>query len=64
MLLFVSDKGFIFVVLMKKKSEFPLALKSFAKDIRVLFSLILDPAGDQTSDKVERFAQKLPNGSI
>ena len=27
----VSDKGFVFVVLMKKKSEVPLALKLFAK---------------------------------
>ena len=56
--LFVSDKGFIFVVLMKKKSEFPLALKSFAKEIGVPLSLIVDPAGEQTSDEVRRFAQE------
>ena len=30
--LFVSDKGFIFVSFMKKRSEFPLALKAFAND--------------------------------
>ena len=31
--LFVTDKGFIYVVLMKKKSEVLLAIKQFAKEI-------------------------------
>ena len=56
--LFVSDKGFIFVVFMKKKSEFQLALKAFAKEIGVPLSLIMDPSGEQTSGKVQRFAQE------
>ena len=56
--LFVSDKGFIYVVFMKKRSEFPLALKAFAKEIGVPTSLIMDPSGEQTSNEVKRFAQE------
>ena len=56
--LFVSDKGFIFVVFMRKKSEFPLALKAFAKEIGVPSSLIMDPSGEQTSNVVKKFAQE------
>ena len=56
--LFVSDKGFIFVVFMGKKSEFPLALKAFAKEIGVPSSLIMDPSGEQTSNAVKQFAQE------
>jgi hypothetical protein len=54
--LFVSDKGFIFVVFMRKKSEFPLTLKAFAKEIGVPSSLIVDPSGEQTSKAVKTFA--------
>ena len=46
------------MVFMKKKSEFPLALKSFAKEIGVPLSLIVDPAGEQTNNEVRRFAQE------
>ena len=56
--LFVPDKGFIFVVFMRKKSEFPLALKAFAKEIGVPISLIMDPSGEQTSKDVKLFAQE------
>ena len=56
--LFVSDKGFIFVVFMKKRSEFQLALKAFAKEIGVPLSLVMDPSGEQTSNEVQRFAQE------
>ena len=56
--LFVSDKGFIFVVFMKKRSEFPLALKAFAKEVGVPTSLIMDPAGEQTSNAVKKFAKE------
>ena len=56
--LFVSDKGFIFVVFMKKRSKFPLALKTFAKEVGVPTSLIMDPAGEQTSNAVKKFAKE------
>ena len=41
---------------MKKRSEFPLALKAFAKEVGVATSLIMDPAGEQTSYAVKKFA--------
>ena len=44
MQLFVSDEGFVFVVPMKSKGEFPSALKCFAKEIGVPTTLILDPS--------------------
>ena len=31
--LFVTDKGFVYIVPMKKKSEVPMALKMFTKEI-------------------------------
>ena len=43
---------------MKKKSEFPLALKAFAKEIGVPLSLIMDPSGEQTSKEVRKFTQE------
>ena len=46
MQLFVSDKGFVFVVPMKSKAEFPDALKLFAKEIDLPTQLIMDPSGD------------------
>ena len=45
MQLFVSGKGFVYVVPMKSKGEFTNALKMFAKEIGVLIALILDPTG-------------------
>ena len=55
MQLFVSDKGFVFVVPMKSKEEFPLELKLFAKEIGVPTTLILDPSREQTSRKFRKF---------
>ena len=49
MQLFVSDKGFVFVVPMKSKGEFPSALKLFTKEIGVPTTLILDPSREPTS---------------
>ena len=50
MQLFVSDKGFVFVVPIKSKAEFPDALKLFAKGIGVPTQLIMDPSGEQSSN--------------
>ena len=43
MQLFVSDKGYVFVVAMKRVSEFLQALKMFAKEVGVPLYLIVDP---------------------
>ena len=43
---------------MKERSEFQLALKAFAKEIEEPLSLIMDPSGEQTSNKIQQFAQE------
>ena len=53
--LFVFTKGFMFVTFMKKRSEFPLGLKSFAQEIGLPLSLIMDQSGQQTSKEVRKF---------
>ena len=50
MQLCVSDKGFVLVVQLKSKAEFPDALKLFAKEIGVPTQLIMDPSGEQSSN--------------
>ena len=59
MQLFVSDKGFIFVVPMKSESEFLLALKQFAKEVDVPEYLIADPARAQNPKEVVNFCHKI-----
>ena len=59
MQLFVSEKGFVFIVPMKSRGEFHLDLKMFAKEIGVPLSLILDPSGDQTSTKVNKMCHDM-----
>ena len=57
--IFVSDKGFVFVVPMKSESEFPLALELFAKEVGVPEYLIADPARDQKLREVVDFCHKI-----
>ena len=52
MQIFVSDKGFVHVVPMESKKDFPSALRSFAKEVGVPDAIIVDPAGEQTSKEV------------
>ena len=59
MQIFVSDKGFVYVVPMKSKGEFPEALKMFSKEIGVPTALIVDPAGEQTSQEVRKFCHQI-----
>ena len=59
MQLFVSDKGFVFVVPMKSKSEFVSALKLFAKEIGAPEALVCDPSGEQTSKKSKQFCHQI-----
>ena len=59
MQIFVSDKGFIKVYVMKSKSEFPQALKLFSKEVDVPNAFILDPSGEQTSNVVRALCHKI-----
>jgi len=59
MQLFVSDKGFVYVVPMKSKGKFPNALKMFAKEIGIPLALIFDPTGEQSSNKVKQFCHEI-----
>ena len=42
MQIFVSDVGYVYVAEMKSVSEFPKALKMFAKEVRVPDAIISD----------------------
>ena len=57
--LFVTDKGFIYVVLMKKKSEVFQAIKQFAKEIGAPDAIICDAAPEQTSKNVKDFCNSI-----
>ena len=56
---FVSDKGFIAVYPMKRKSQFKDALHLFCKEIGVPVSLVVDPSGEQTSKEVRKFCNQV-----
>ena len=53
--LFVTNKGFIYVVPMKKESEVLLAIKQFAKETGAPDSFVADMSGDQMSSEVKKF---------
>jgi hypothetical protein len=44
--LFVTDKGFVYVVPLKSKGEVLLAVKQFAKEVGALDAFIYDAAGN------------------
>ena len=57
--LFVTDKGFIYVVRMKKKSEVLLAITKFAKEVGAPDSFVADMSGEQMSSEVKNFVMTL-----
>ena len=57
--LFVSDKGFIYVVAMKQKSEVLLAIKQFAKKVGALDVIVSDMAKEQVSQEVQQFCNMI-----
>ena len=57
--LFATDKGFIYVVPMKKKSEILLAIKEFAKEIGAPDSFVADMSGEQMSSDVKKFCNDI-----
>ena len=59
MQIFVSDKGYIFIVAMKSVSEFPKALKMFAKEVGVPEAIISDSQKCHKSKKVRQFYHKI-----
>jgi hypothetical protein len=57
--LFVTDKGFVYVVPMKSKSEVLQAVKQFAKEIGAPDAIILDAAGEQSSQSLRKFCSEM-----
>ena len=57
--LFVTDKGFVYVVPMRSKGEVLAAVKQFAKEIGVPDALICDAAGEQTSRELRKFCSEI-----
>jgi hypothetical protein len=53
--LFVTDKGFVYVMPMKSKSEVLRAVKQFAKEIGAPDVIISDAAGEQSSQNLRKF---------
>ena len=59
MQIFVSDKGYVYVVPMTSAKEFPKALKMFAKEVGVPTALIVDPHRSNKSKEVKAFCHKI-----
>ena len=57
--LFVTDKGFIYVVPMKRKSEVLLAIKQFAKEVGAPDAIVSDMAKEQVSQDVCNFCNTI-----
>jgi hypothetical protein len=57
--LFVTDKGFLYVVPMKSKKDTLLAVKQFAKEIGAPEAIISDPSGEQTSHALKLFCNEI-----
>ena len=59
MQLFVTDKGFMHVIPMKRKGEVFQAFKQFAKEIGAPDAIICDAAKEQTSQDVRQFCNDM-----
>ena len=59
MQLFVLDKVFFKVYGMKRKTQFPQALRLFTKEVDVTNDFILDPSGEQILAFVHAFCHKI-----
>jgi hypothetical protein len=57
--LFVTDKGYVYVVPMKSKAEVLQAVKQFAKEIGAPDAIICDMAGEQTSHPLKKFCNEI-----
>ena len=59
MLIFVSDKGFVKVYPMKSLTEYPSALRKFAKEVGAPDILVADPQKSHASKEVMYFCNKI-----
>lgn len=57
--LFVTDKGFVYVVPMQRKGDVLQAMKQFAKEIGAPDAFVCDFSGEQTSQAVKRFVNNI-----
>ena len=57
--LFVTDKGFVYCVPMKTKSEVLQAIKQFAKEIGAPDAIISDAAREQKSQELRKFCSEI-----
>ena len=57
--LFVTDKGFVYIIPMRRKSKVLQVIKQFAKEIGALTSIIADMAGEQMSQAVRKFCNDI-----
>ena len=57
--LFVTDKGFLYVIPMQKKLEVLQAIKQLAKEIGVPTSIIADMSGEQMAHHVRKFCNDI-----
>ena len=57
--MFVTDKGFVYVVLMRNKKDVILAVKQLAKEIGTSDAIVCDGAGEQTSLNFKRFLNSI-----
>ena len=57
--LFVTDKGFIYIIPMRRKSKVLQVIKQFAKEIGAPTSIIADMASEQMSQEVRKFCNNI-----
>lgn len=57
--LFVTDKGFVYVVPMKRKSEVLQAVKQFSKEIGAADAIISDASKEQMSQPLRKFCNEI-----
>ena len=57
--LFVTDKGFVYVIPMRTKSEVPAAIRAFAKAVGAPEAIVCDASGEQTSREVKQFLNRI-----
>ena len=57
--LFVTDKGFVYVVPMRSKSEVLQAVKQFTKEIGAPDAIVADPSKEQTSLPLRKFCSEI-----
>ena len=57
--IFLSNKGFVAIYLMRSTGDFQYDLQMFCKDIGVTISLVFETSGDQTSKQVRNFCHQV-----